>query len=484
MLIEEILEATKGKLLCGDIKTEVLTTSTNSREIGEQCLFVPIIGENVDAHRFIQSAFDNGAVATFTSEHEKVDSDKAFIKVSDTIKALQDMGAYYGRKLAIPTVGITGSVGKTTTKEMVACALSAKYEVFKTSGNHNSQIGVPTTLLEMKKTDEYAVIEMGMSMPNEMKQLATLVDLDMAVITNIGVSHIEQLGTRQGICDEKMNIFNALKENGKVFLNGDDDILATYTGKNRKDAMSCVSDKVIQKDVIFYGTSEYCDYRGVNVVSSENGINFTLIHDNNEYEVKLNVLGKHNVLNALVSIAVAHNAGISIEDAINSLSTYGGVKMRQQIVKTNVATIIDDTYNASPDSMKAGLSVLCDYVTDGRKFAILADMLELGENSKKYHFEIGEYILNNPIYEVITFGEDAKEINEAIKNSKIISKHFDTREDITKYLIETLQKDDVVLLKGSRGMKLNEISDTLIEVFKPKDTSNNTLTTKEKLGKR
>lgn len=471
MLIEEILEATKGKLLCGDIKTEVLTTSTNSREIGEQCLFVPIIGENVDAHRFIQGAFDNGAVATFTCEHDNVDDNKSWIRVDDTIKALQDMGAYYGRKLAIPTVGITGSVGKTTTKEMVACALSAKYEVFKTSGNHNSQIGVPTTLLEMKVTDEIAVIEMGMSMPGEMKQLATLVDLDMAVITNIGVSHIEQLGTRQGICDEKMNICNALKKNGKVFLNGDDDILSTY-----KDKM--------QKDVIFYGTQEYCDYRAVDVVANEDGIDFVLVHDDKKYQVRLNVLGKHNVLNALVSIAVAHNANVRIEDAIAKLSTYGGVKMRQQIVKTNVATIIDDTYNASPDSMKAGLSVLCDYVTSGKKVAVLADMLELGENSKKYHFEVGEYIVNNPIHEVITFGEDAKEINKAILGTNIDSKHFDTREDITQYLINTLKIGDVVLLKGSRGMKLNEISDTLIETFKPKDVSKSTLFTQEKLGKR
>ena len=308
MFIEEILEATGGRLLCGDIKTEVLTTSTNSREIGEKCLFVPVIGENVDAHKFIDSAFANGAVASFTSEHDTAKGNNCLIRVDDTIKALQDMGAYYGRKLNIPTVGITGSVGKTTTKEMVACALSAKYNVFKTSGNHNSQIGVPVTLLEMKESDEYAVIEMGMSMKGEMKRLAELVELDMAVMTNIGVSHIEQLGTRQGICDEKMNICNALKEDGKLFLNGDDDILSKYDNKN----------------AIFYGMSEKCEFRGKDVKVHEYGIDFVLVHDDKEYNVKLNVLGKHNVLNALVAIAVAYNAGIEIEDAIKALAMYGG----------------------------------------------------------------------------------------------------------------------------------------------------------------
>lgn len=470
MFIEEILEATGGKLLCGDIKTEVLTTSTNSREIGEKCLFVPIIGENVDAHRFIDSAFDNGAVASFTSEHDTAQGDKPLIRVEDTVKALQDMGAYYGRKLNIPTVGITGSVGKTTTKEMVACALGAKYNVFKTSGNHNSQIGVPTTLLEMKPSDEYAVIEMGMSMKGEMKRLAELVDLDMAVMTNIGVSHIEQLGTRQGICDEKMNICNALKENGKLFLNGDDDILSKYDNKN----------------AIFYGMSEKCDFRGKDIKVKEDGIEFTLVHKDTEYNVKLNVLGKHNVLNALVAVAVAYNAGIDIEDSIKALSLYGGVKMRQQIIKTDRAVIIDDSYNASPDSMKAGLSVLCDYNTSGRKIAVLADMLELGNDSKKYHYEVGEYIVNNHIDELLTFGEESKEIKRAVEtHTDIKTRHFDKREDITEYLKETLKKEDVVLLKGSRGMKLNEIADALVETFKPENVSDNHLNnTNDNLGKR
>ena len=472
MFIDEILEATGGRLLCGDIKTEVLTTSTNSREIGEKCLFVPVIGENVDAHKFIDSAFANGAVASFTSEHDTAKGNNCLIRVDDTIKALQDMGAYYGRKLNIPTVGITGSVGKTTTKEMVACALSAKYNVFKTSGNHNSQIGVPVTLLEMKESDEYAVIEMGMSMKGEMKRLAELVELDMAVMTNIGVSHIEQLGTRQGICDEKMNICNALKEDGKLFLNGDDDILSKYDNKN----------------AIFYGMSAKCEFRGKDVKVHEDGIDFVLIHDDKEYNVKLNVLGKHNVLNALVAIAVAYNAGIEIEDAIKALAMYGGVKMRQQIIKTDTAVIIDDSYNASPDSMRAGLSVLCDYNSTGRKVAVLADMLELGENSKSYHYEVGEYIVNNHIDELITFGEDSKEIKRAVEeHTDIVTKHFDKREDIIKYLENTLEKDDVVLLKGSRGMKLNEVADALEKTFKPEDVSKNTLYNNDdsdKLGKR
>lgn len=445
--VRDIVKATNGALLCGDINMEVCNVSTDSNSISEKTLFVPIIGERVDAHKFIDSAISNGAVAVFTSEHDEMTGDVPFIRVSNTTMALQELGKAYGNKMIMPKIGVTGSVGKTTTKEMIACALSAGYRVFKTSGNSNSQIGVPLTLLKIGMEDQIAVIEMGMSMRGEMSRLAELVELDDAVITNIGVSHIEQLKTRDGICDEKFHIEDAIHtEDGVIFINGDDDIL-----KRRK--------KDLKHSVITFGLNPDNDYYATDIKVKNGGISFTVnIKNKGSYRAEINVLGEHNVRNALVAIAIAYRHGVPIPDAVKALSEYKGVSMRQQISVCNEVTLIDDSYNASPDSMKAGIDVLCSVKNTGRKIAVLADMLELGDNSAEYHSEVGEYISGKNVDELVLFGTYAENIG---KGSDKKYTCFETREAVNEYLKNTLKKGDAVLFKGSRSMKLNECVDFL-----------------------
>lgn len=440
--VRDIVRATKGTLLCGDMDKKIESASTDSNTVYKNTIFVPIIGERVDAHKFIDSAIENGAVAVFTSEHDEMQSDVPYIRVNNTTMALQELGKNYGKRMIMPKIGVTGSVGKTTTKEMIACALSAEYRVFKTSGNSNSQIGVPLTLLKMSVEDQIAVIEMGMSMRGEMSRLAELVELDDAVITNIGVSHIEQLKTRDGICEEKFHIQDAIKaEDGVVFINGDDDILKAHK-------------KELKHNVTTFGLEPTNDYFATDIKIKDGTMEFDVnIRNKGTYKAKLNVLGEHNVRNALVAIAVADRHGVNVNDAIAALTNYNGVSMRQQISNSNGIVIVDDSYNASPDSMKAGCDVLCALENQGRKIAVLADMLELGENSADYHKEVGEHISDSVISELVLFGEFAEEIG---KSSGIAYRVFGSREDINSYLSNTLKKGDAVLFKGSRGMKLNE----------------------------
>ena len=457
--VRDIVRATNGVLLCGDPDTVVENISTDSNNIEKNSLFVPIIGERVDAHKFIDSAIENGAVATFTSEHDSMDRKEAYIRVSNTTMALQALGGFYGREKIMPKIGVTGSVGKTTTKEMISCALSAGYKVFKTAGNSNSQIGVPLTLLKMSDEDQIAVIEMGMSMRGEMARLAKLVDLDDAVITNIGVAHIEQLKTKDGICDEKFHIEDAIKaEDGIVFLNGDDEVLMRRRGD-------------IRHKTVTFGLTSDCDYYATDLKVRNNGIDFTItVRNKGSFKARINVLGEHNVRNALVAVAVADRHGVSITSAISALENYENISMRQQIYSDADRTIIDDSYNASPASMKAGIDVLLSVEVPGKRYAVLADMLELGKDSVKYHEEVGLYISDKNIDELILFGEYAKNIGAA---SGVPYKCFDNRDDINEYIAGILKPGDAILFKGSRGMKLNECVEHLRTKEDDSDGKNN-----------
>ena len=448
--VRDIVKATGGTLLCGNLDQLVETVSTDSNAIGEKTLFVPIIGEKVDAHRFLESAIAGGAVAVLTSEHDEMQGDVPYIRVNNTTMALQDMGKEYGKQVIIPKIGVTGSVGKTTTKEMIACALSAGYRVFKTAGNSNSQIGVPLTLLKMEQEDQIAVIEMGMSMRGEMSRLAELVRLDDAVITNIGVSHIEQLKTQDGICDEKFCIRDAITaQDGIVFINGDDPIL-----KRRKEEL--------KTRVITYGINDDNDYFATDIKIKNNGTEFDVnIKNKGTYKARINVLGEHNVRNALVAIAVAIRHGVPVSDAIKALEGYQGVSMRQQVSVHRGITVIDDSYNASPDSMKAGLDVLKATETSGIRVAVLADMLELGEDAPVYHNEVGQYAKACNIDKLVLYGELSEHIGKGFGTGDVAV--FNTREEINEYLKKNLKEGDTVLFKGSRGMKLNECADYLKE---------------------
>ncbi len=454
--VGDIVRASGGRLLCGDSNISVLHITFDSRDRMKQMLFVPLLGERTDGHSFITSAFENGAVAVFTSEHTLSDipaeqRNYAWIYVEDTKAAMQRLAGWYREGLTLPILGITGSVGKTTTRAMVAEALAGSFLVYQTKGNLNSQIGVPEMLLEIG-TEDIAVLEMGMSEHGEMDRLTQMVKPQLAIITCIGVAHIENLKTRENICKEKLAITNGMNRDGILLLNGDDAMLAGRRGS------------LLQK-IYYYGTGTECDFRAENIQIVEGRAEFDVVYQKKRIPVSLSMPGRHNVLNALAALAACELTGASMEAGAKRLAAFTGVKMRQQIYPMGCYTVIDDSYNANPDSMKAGLNVLMEYPAAGKKVAVLGDMLELGENEIKFHEEVGRFAAEHGVDYLCTFGKlsiamdsEAKRAQEQIK-----TRHFETREELIFFLRELLMPEDVVLIKGSRGMQLNLVADALRE---------------------
>ncbi len=463
--VKDLLEACGGTLLCGDPGTPVTGIGWDSRKMQDGDLFVPLKGEKADGHRFIAQALANGAAATLTGEHKTEDAavwadgknaGKAWIAVPDTRKALQDIGRYYRGRLTLPLIGITGSVGKTTTKEMVAAALSAGLRVYKTTGNLNSQIGVPATISGISREDQIGVIELGMSEPGELTVIAQMARVDMAVITNIGVAHMEQLGSQENIFHEKMTIQDGLKDGGILLLNGDDPWL-----KNAKAREGF--------ETVYYGTGENCGYRAEEI-RLENGFpTFTAVCRRNpqaearRIPVRLRVMGAHQILNAMAALAAADLFGVPLEDAARSLGEFAGMKGRQQLHYLDGITLIDDTYNANPVSMKGAIDILDSVKDCSRRIAVLADMKELGEESARFHREVGRYLARKEIGLLVTYGALAKELGEAAaaENPGLRTVHFGEAEKdaMEKWIVSELRKGDCILLKGSNSMNLGEAAD-------------------------
>lgn len=454
VFVRDLVEATNGKLLCGDSEAPVARIKLDSRQVESGDLFVPIIGERVDGHKFISQVLELGAAAVLTSEHDEVPADcskGAWIRVEDTKAALQDIGRYLRARLSLPLVGVTGSVGKTTTREMIAAALSAKHRVYKTPGNSNSQVGVPITISEISEQDEIGVIELGMSEPGELTVIAKIARIDMAVITNIGITHIEQLGSRENIYKEKMTIQDGLREDGVLILNGDDDMLCNTKGKSGVKT-------------VYYGTGANCDFRAENINLNDGPAKFTAVHGKDRQEVVLGVMGMHNVMNALAAIAVCYENGMTMEEAAQGLKTFHGFKGRQQIHAGIKYTILDDSYNASPASMKASLDVFQTLKPGSRHVAVLADMKELGDKVIEYHHEVGVHTANTGVNLVITLGEACHALAEGVKSvSDIPVVEFTNKDEMVSYLDANLEYGDCVLFKGSNSMELSAVAAHFIE---------------------
>ena len=465
LTVKEILKAAGGTLLSGNEETEISGIETDSRKAGAGSLFVPVIGERVDGHRFIRQALEAGAAASFTSEEIasdliKENQNKALIHVDNTVRALQAVGSFCRSRLSIPIVGVTGSVGKTTAREMIACALAGGFrKVFKTAGNHNSQVGVPITLFEIQPDDEIAVLELGMSEPGEMERIASIARVDMAAVTNIGIAHIGQLGSQENICREKLNIQEGMREDGLLFLNGDDPILKTQKARGGRRT-------------VYYGTGENCQYRAVGIRTEEGFPVFTArCPDGTETQVRLSVMGSHNILNGILSIAVACENGVKPSDAAKALESFSGYKGRQQIFETGMITVIDDSYNASPVSMKGGLEVLMKIHPGRRKIAVLADMKELGEKEILYHRQVGTYIGEHfgrhMADQMFLLGDLAAEIGkgavETAPESEKAIHLFGDKEELENALRLALQPGDCVLFKGSNSMGLGEMASRFAE---------------------
>lgn len=486
--IEQVIRAVNGSLIYGDSSIDLSSTlissvSTNSKAQEKGALFVPIVGERVDAHDFIEDAYNNGAIACFTSRENIYHKGIICIKVEDTLKALQDLAGYYRSQFSIPLIGITGSVGKTTTKEMVSSALSTRYKVLKTEGNMNSQVGLPLMMFRIEEDHEIAVIEMGISEEGEMDRLVKVAKPDVAIVTNIGISHIALLKTQENIRKEKLIIINEFREGGGLFVNGNDPLLwdlVEYANDNKDkecshkfdkiDLTETTKSKLIKNRVISFGTKEGNSYSAKDIRVSEGKTFFTLVNQENssEEDIVLNVLGDHNINNALCAISIAEYYNIPASVAKKGLEDYRPISMRGEIKEVAGITIIDDTYNASPDSMKSGINVLLSTDNTNRKIAVLADVLELGPMSKKAHTEVGEYIAGKNIDELVTIGKEAKYIAVGLssRNKNITCHSFDTNDQATAYLDKIIKSGDAMLVKGSRGMKTEEIVNFFINKYK------------------
>ena len=443
MTLEEIAKAVGGISPVGG-KTSVICTDT--RKITKGCIFIALSGANFDGHDFVRTAIDGGALVAVT---ERPVGKLPCILVDNTRKALLDLAKFYRKRFSPVLVGVTGSVGKTTTKEMIALILSAKYKTLKNEGNLNNEIGLPLTLFRLDSSYEAAVIEMGMSHFGEIHRLSRTALPTLAVITNVGFSHMENLGSQEGILKAKLEILDGMESGAPLILNGDDRLLSTV----------CLDDR----DILTYGVdNDTSDIRAVNIVS-DTITEFDILYKGETHHAVLNCIGRHNVLNALAAFAVGICSGVSAEDILAKLSEYESTGLRQRVEKRGAQTLIIDCYNASPDSMKAAIAVLAQIKPEkaGRRVAVLADMLELGEHSPRLHESVGQMVVEAGIDKLICYGNNARYIAGRADELGLHSGSTTDKSMLIEYLKNTLRPDDVVLFKGSRGMRLEEVIEEL-----------------------
>ncbi len=453
--IKQIVDALGATLLCGDENIIIKSITTDSRKSGENMLFIPLVGENFDGHDFIKASFDNGAVASLTHKKEITPCEKALIYVDDTKEALCNLARSYLERNRTNVVALTGSVGKTTTKDMVAAALSEKYNVLKTQGNFNNDIGLPLTVFNIDKSHDIAVLEMGMNHFGEIHKLVSIAHPDKAIITNVGMSHIENLGSREGILSAKMEIVDYFDEGNMLFLNGDDDMLSK--AKHKKG----------YKITTFGIENEDVDFRAVNIAKSPRHIEFDILYDEKSVHIELAVPGRHNVYNALCAFAIAKSFDIEDEKITKGLAGFCPSGMRMNIESAGEITLINDCYNASPSSVEAALDVLCA-LKSKRHIAILGDMLEMGDYAQKAHTQLGEKIAGMNVDMLLCVGNEAKNMCIGAKSMGMDAKkvyHFKDNKELTLCLKKLIEKGDAVLVKASRSMRFEQIAQALKEIF-------------------
>jgi len=449
MSLAEIAKITDGELFYSSSEL-IKNISLDSREIEAGTLFVAIKGERFDGHDFIGKAFEDGAAA-IVCERIPYKVKGNVILVDDSLHAFGSLAKNHKRVIAPLTVGITGSVGKTTTKQFIYSVLKEKYTTHKTDGNFNNEIGMPITILRMPCDTEALVLEMGMSFKGEISRLTRIAEPDIAVMTNVGSSHIENLGSREGIRDAKMEIAEGLREGGKLVLNGDEPLLAGVDGA-----------------IYVSMENEDSDYRAVNVKEMDGYYTFDIAcAEGIVKDFRINVLGIHNVYNAVLSYAVGKIAGMEDEDIRRGLLNFENAAMRQNIYENDGYTVIEDCYNASPESMKASLKVLCSKAKENRKVAVLGDMLELGAYSETLHRAVGAAVVELGIDKLFTFGKLAEfiakgAIEAGMKPCDIVSiTDADCPEAMADAIKQEVRDNDTLLFKASRGIKLERITEIL-----------------------
>ncbi len=451
---QNIKEICNGKILTKNIKNKINDFVFDSRNIKEDDCFIAIKGDSNNGNLFLQMALEKGASVCLVDEkpgEELIEkyNNRTIIKVKDTIKAIQKIAEYKRSLYNIPVIAVTGSVGKTSTKDIIASVLGQKYNVLKTEGNYNNHIGLPMTLLRLK--DHTAiVVEMGMNHFNEISLLTNIAKPTVAVITNIGTSHIGNLGSRENILKAKLEILEGLQENGRIIINNDNDLLHNW------------AQTVENLDIITYGIENKSDFVPAKINENNNQTKYEINIREKKYNVKVPVIGKHFIYNSLCAIAVGNILNIEPEKIIQGIFEFKLTAKRMDFRKIKKeAILLADYYNASYDSMKSALEVVKDYKAK-RKIAVLGDMLELGEFSESLHKAVGKEVYNNKIDILITVGTLAKNIAK-------VAREIGTKEvyecekniEAARILNQEIKKGDLILLKASNGMKFGEIFEAI-----------------------
>ena len=440
--VKDILKVTNGMLLCGNEEEECINFCKDTRTIEKDDIYVGFNGEKFDGSAFYREALLKGAKGCIINEFENIEKveDKFIIVVKDTVQAIGKIAELKRSMYDIPVVAITGSVGKTSTKDMIYSVVSQKFKTLKTQGNMNNEIGLPFTILGLKD-EEALVVEMGMNHFGELSRLTNIAKPSIAVITNVGTAHIGNLGSRENILKAKLEILEGLQEKGRVVINNDNDLLHRWNGEQNKYKVETFGIKNKSKNM-----AENIQYR-------ENGSSY--IFENEEIEVPVG--GEAFVYNSLAAISVGKILKIDIEKIKRGIETFELSKMRLDVIKSkNGYTIINDCYNANYDSMKSALEYL-GKIADKRKIAVLGDMLELGEFSNTLHEKVGEEVIKNNVDVLITVGKEARNIANVAKNKKIEIYEFESNQDAISKLKKIIKKEDTILVKASNSMNFKEI---------------------------
>lgn len=447
--LQEIVGATEGTLLKeADIK-EIKAVSTDTRKIEEGTMFIALKGENFNGNNYALEAFNKGAKIAIVDEVnfdlKDIKEWVALIKVKDTKKALMDLAKFYREKLGLKVVGITGSAGKTSTKDLVASVLSHKYKVFKTKGNFNNEIGLPLMILELDSTYDVAILEMGMRGLGQIKELAEIAKPNLGIITNIGISHIEILKTRENILKAKMEITSFFNKDNTLVVCGNDDFLGTLPSAEYK--------------IIKTGVGENFSIGAKDISLEEFSSKFTVYDGEKEEKFFLDMPGEHNISNLMLGIAIGKELGLSFEDMKKGLKNIGSTSMRLEIIKKDGFSILNDCYNSSPVAVKSAIDVMKN-IEGKRRIAVLGTMRELGHKSEEAHREIGEYAKENGVEKVLAFGDFSENIKEGYGEGCTV---YYKKEELIKALLSIICEGDIILVKASRSLKFEEITKALLE---------------------
>jgi UDP-N-acetylmuramoyl-tripeptide--D-alanyl-D-alanine ligase len=448
--LAEVIAASGGLLLQNGTQPVFSGISTDSRLVQPGEVFIALKGENFNGHDFLLKAASLGAAALMIMDELPLPTGPFVIKVSDTLKALGDLARFHRHRFGVPVIGITGSNGKTTTKDLLASILQQEFSLVKTEANFNNEIGLPLTLFKMNRQTQAVVVEMGMRGLGQISNLAGIAEPDFGIVTNVGLTHLELLGSQHNIARAKAELVQSLPKNGLAVLNGDDPLV--------REMASATNARVV-----LYGIEgSDLHYRAGEIEMNESGSQFTTFFQNTCLKLTLPIPGRHNILNALGAIAVAKELGVLSQAIQRGLAEPVLTGKRLNFIEKNGYHLIDDTYNASPTSVKAAIDVLVAAGGAGqRKIAVLADMLELGPTTLALHHELGVYAAKSGVDSLFAFGDLAKEYANGMNETTHGAEYFSNKQALIDRLKAYIKPGDFILIKGSRGMKMEEIVNAL-----------------------